>query len=91
MKRKQLGRTLPAVKTSTPPTPEDIDRAHAIFDSTMPEWAGLLDPKPKGTTPAPRFYRDEITGVVTRARDGHVVTNAERRMIMDEFTKRVRK
>jgi hypothetical protein len=90
-KRKQLGSRLPAVKEIGTPDAELLDRVNAGFDSLVPEWAGLLDPKAPGATPAPKFYRDEITGVVTRARDGLVITDAIRREVMDLYTQRVRK
>ena len=88
-KRRALGRPLPPVKEVVI-SEQDIDTAIALWDSNVPEWAGLLDPKPKGTIPAPKFYRDEVTGVITRARDGHVVTDADRRAAMDLYTKAVR-
>jgi hypothetical protein len=84
-----LGSPLPPVRDFPAPTEQEQDRAEASWNSLVPEWAGLTNPQPPGTEGA-KFYRDEITGVITRARDGHVVTDADRRAAMDAYTKAVR-
>jgi hypothetical protein len=89
IRRKSLGSPLPAVKEIGEPDAEYLDRVNAQWDELVPEWAGLLDPKPAGTTGA-KFYRDEITGVVTRARDGLVVTLAIKRTAASLYTGRLR-
>lgn len=88
-RRKPLGSRLPAVKEIAAPNDELLDRVQARFDALVPEWAGLFDPKAPGTKGA-RFYRDEVTGIVTRARDGLIVTAAVKRRVMDLYTQRVR-
>lgn len=83
-KRRPLGKPLPPVKDSdnTTPTNEQIDRAVSLWDSIVSaQWRGMLDAKPLGWvgTPKPRFYFDEVRGVLIRASTGKVVTMKEKR------------
>jgi len=83
-KRRPLGRPLPPVKDTDDLTPQaaQIDRAVALWDSIVPEkWRGMLDAKPMGWIgkPKPRFYFDDVRGVMIRASNGQVVTAKEKR------------
>jgi hypothetical protein len=92
-KRRPLGKPLAEVKDPTP-TPEQIDRAVAQWDSVVPEkWRGLLDAKPLGWigTPKPRFYYDEVRRVTIRASNGKIVTAAEKRLAYLAYQEAVRK
>lgn len=83
-KRKPLDKPLPPVKAVDQPTPEQLDEYNSRFDALVPEWAGVLAPDGK------RFERNDVTGQVSRVRDGRVVTNADKRNIMALFTERMR-
>jgi hypothetical protein len=91
-KRKPLGNPLPPVKDrdNTTPTQEQIDRSVALWDSVVPaRWRGMLDAKPLEWTgtPKPRFYYDEMRGVMIRASNGQVVTDKEKRAAMEAYQK----
>lgn len=84
MSRRPLGKPLPPISddADTTPTPAQVDRAVALWDATVPaQWRGMLDPKPLGWTgtPKPRFYYDDIRGVLIRASTGKIVTMEEKR------------
>ena len=91
VKRKPLGRPLPPVKGDIPaPTVEEVDRLVALWDANVsPQWRGLQDAKPLGWTgtPKPRFWYDEIRGVIIRVSNGKVVTEKEKRAAFLEFQK----
>ena len=81
-KRRPLGKPLPPVKPddNTDPTPEQVDRTVALWDSVVPaKWRGMLDPRPMGWTgkPKPNYFYDE-RGLLFHA-SGRQVTTAEKR------------
>lgn len=92
-RRKPFGKALPPVTEFPAPTEQELNVISATWDRLVPQWAGLLDAKPLGWegTPAPRFFRDEIKQQTIRARDGHIVTNKERRAAMEIYLDGLRK
>lgn len=90
MARRPLGKPLPPVGDVAAPTVEEIDRTISQWDQVMPEWAGLLDAKAPGT-PGARFWYDEVKRITTFAKTGKVVTMAQKKKLMIEYQKRLKK
>ena len=90
MARKQLGKPLPPVQDVAGPTPEEIDKIVAEWDSIMPEWAGLLDAKAPGTSGA-RFWYDDVKRITTFAKTGKIVTMKQKAKLMLEYQRRLKK
>jgi hypothetical protein len=89
-KRAPLGKPLPPVTEFQAPSLEQIDRDVAQWDRFMPEWAGLLDAKPPGTSGA-RFWYDEGKRVTTFSKTGKVVTMTQKKNLMIEYQRRLKK
>lgn len=87
--KKKLGNPLPPIEDPAPPNDEEINRHVALWNATVPEYAGYLEAKPPGTAGA-RCWYDEVKRIMTIAKTGKVVTMAMKRKAMLLFQKRLK-